>query len=340
MDFRAFASGIESFDFPTVITSEDITVSFFNEKFRSLVPNAELREPLGKYMKVKNLNELVKEAVAPCVAELNGKSCMCAYCRVGSDFEPNYSFSVSVPDGPDGSSLNYLTSKLAVLAKCESNGRSLSRTSSYPPVLCDGLHHRVEDCLDIADIAYRRNEYGAVEITSYLSDVFNYYTKMRYGEFASNVRIDAHTDYVPISNIFCLELISLFHFVSKASRNGRIYVDVREEDRTLRTVFTFRTPKRFSSAMFSSDGETNEQRICSALGFEGTDLVYAIRLAAESNGRIDIKFDGETVTASLDFPIITFGRLSSPGFEPPFQRVSLMLIRILLRKNREFKIWS
>ena len=331
MDFRVLEAGSKAFDFPTVITFEDLTVNFFNEKFRAVVPGITAGEPVGKFMKIRGIRELIKEtAVAPCVAEINGRCCLCAYCRIESGFDMNYAFSPAVSDGSDCDAVRYLMMKLAVLYKCAGSDVVARKRNEKPAPGYDDLLRRIESCEGVSSAAGVEDFCGSVDITTFMTDVFGYYSKMRYGDESPRINILTDTDLVILNNASCIELISVFHFASKASHNGFIKIGVSSSDNDFTVGFVFKTSKHFSSRMFDANGKTDEKRIYAAMGFDGSDLIYAKKLALETGGQVDIGFDGDSVTASLTVPKIKTPLIHSPSFASVCYVFSKDVVRALL----------
>ncbi len=328
MHFSALTSDVKTFEFPTVVTDEDRNVNFFNEKFRILVPSVAAGEPLSKYMKVAGIEKLIRESVSPCTAEIDGKSYMCAYCRIENGYETNHSFSVAVPREH---SIDYLTVKLAILTKCEQN--NLGRAASPKPLSYRELQNRIDGCLEMTRLAYSNSGLNIIDLTAYMTDVFNYYMKLRYGTEKDHVVIDTDINEVSVDNKFCIEIMTLFHLASKTSRNGRILITASDNGRIINMDFIFQTPKRFSSVLFDKDGKTDENRIYKVLGFDGSDLIFVKKLAAENGGDIDLRFNGESVVASLKYAIPRACSLHSPSLYRTFRGTAATIAKILLCQN-------
>lgn len=330
MDLRIFETGSKEFDFPTVITFEDLTVNFFNEKFRGLVPDVAAGSPLGKYMIIPDIAGLIREnSPAPCVAEIGGVSCMCAFCPVYSGFNVNYSFSAAAP-GDDGSSCRYLIMKIAILQKC-AGAEGVRSRGAKPDRRAGELLDRVNGCLELSSAAYGDQMRAAVDINEFMNSVFGYYVKLRYSDGRPHVKILSGTNIVTLSSSSCVQLLSLFHFSMKASFNEFTEILAAPSGPYFVIRFKFRASKRTLSRMFGEDGTTSDRLIYEVMGFDGSDLIYAKRLARESGGQVDIKFDGTSVTATLSVPISPVPPVRSSAFVAAFTEASKDLARILLR---------
>ena len=324
-------TGSKEFDFPTVITFEDLTVSFFNEKFRVAVPGVTPGQPVEKYMKINGIRELIREtAVSPCVAEINGKCYLCAYYRLQSGFDMNYAFSPAVTDGSDADAARYLMMKLAVLYKCADSDAAARKRAEKPSPCYEDLMKRIEICRGVSYAGCVEDFRSSVDINPFLTEIFGYYVKLRYGDGNPRIKIVSDTDIVTLDNVSCLGLISLFHFASKVSHNGFITVKTSLYDNVFVTDLIFRAEKRFTSRMFDADGKTDDSRIYAAMGFDGSDLIYTKKLALGSGGQVDIVFDGESVTASLTLPRIETPLIHSPAFVSVCTDFSKNLIHVML----------
>lgn len=331
MDFRIFETESTAFDFPTVITLEDLTVNFFNEKFRKLAPGVAVRDPLAKHVRVSDMDELIREELpSPCVAEIGGKSCMCAFCPLVSGFDVNYSFSACSPDddGENGDSFRYLMMKVAVLKKCYSSSASARRRKAAAE---EDLLERIRGCVKIADAAYGERAFDPVDINGFMNDVFGYYAKLRYSDGRPHIRILTPSASVALSGAACIQLLSLFHFCMKTSFNAFVDVKTRIAGDMFTAEFVFRTTKRFAAKLFDENGRTNAARIYDALGFDGSDMIYCKKLAPESGGQADMVFDGNNVVASLTLPKEPPKPVHAPAPLYGLSELSADLVRVLLR---------
>ena len=69
--------------------------------------------------------------------------------------------------------------------------------------------------------------------------------------------------------------------------------------------------------------------LISAAGFDGSDLIYAKKLALENGGQVDMIFDGDEINVSLTVPYVKPDHIRSTAFDRAAEDLSKAVARIL-----------
>ena len=179
--------------FPTVITDEVFTVSFFNDAAKNLIPELTAGHKFDEYVTIYDKCD-IKRSKYPSSAIIGcgGKKYFCAYCPVVTGFFKECVFSIAVPDGQEFDDCEqYLSMKLTVLSKC-----LCSRKESAPAGkerAYNRLYSSYEANMRMLTAMSGDDVSSAVNIKELLTEIFSYYGAVKYGA-EQKKRFDINTD--------------------------------------------------------------------------------------------------------------------------------------------------
>lgn len=288
--------------YPTVITDEVFTVSFFNEAAKKLIPDLKTGHSLEEYVTVYDKNVL-KRSKYPSSAIIGrqDKKYFCVFCPVISGFLKECVFSIAVPDenGSDECE-QYLSMKLAVMSKCltgKSGGAPAGKERAY-----GRLYSSYEANMRML-VAMGGNDYSsAVNIKELLEDAFAYYCSLKYGtERTKRYDVSTNCDYIRMKRAVCIILICVYDICQALSRNGFCNISVESDENGGFVSFRFSVlPKHKLASAFDS-ADSAEDAIYSLLGQGAENMLIVKALVRQICGQADVNYD--TQTDKLEFVI-------------------------------------
>lgn len=278
--------------FPTVITDEAFTVSFFNGAAEKLIPGITAGHRLEEYVTIRDKQEL-KRSKYPSSALIGckDKSYFCAFCPVISGFNKECVFTIAVPDGNEYDDCeHYLTMKLAIISKCL--GNNLSGAPAGKERAYNKLYSLYEAYMRML-IAMGGEDYpAAINIKELLEDAFSYYGTVKYGP-GSAKRYDVHTndEYIRLRRSSCILLVCAYDICITLSRNGFCAVDINSENEDGNTSFLFSVRPKHKLATLVEASEETEDAVYSLLGREAENILLIKTLARQIRGQAEMKYD-------------------------------------------------
>ncbi len=286
--------------FPTVITDEVFTVSFYNDAAEKLIPELTAGKKFDELVTIYDKCELKRSKYpSSAIIGCGGKKYFCAFCPVLSGFKKECVFSFAVPDGEEYDDCEqYLSMKLAVISKC------LCATSENAPAGMERAYGRLYSNYE-ANMrmltAVSGDEYpSAVNIKELLEDIYSYYGELKYGaEQTRRFSVECNDEYIKIKKSACIILVYAYDLCQALSRNGFCAVSVESSIQDGRISFSFsvRPKHKLSSLLSRSDGA--EDAVYSLLGRGAENILMIKTLARQISGQADIRYDTEK--DELDF---------------------------------------
>ena len=278
--------------FPTVITDEVFTVSFFNEAAKKLIPDLTTGAKFDEYVTIYDKNDLKRSKYpSSAIIGCGGEKYFCAFCPVISGFIKECVFSLAVPDGEEYDDCEqYLSMKLAVISKC------IGGTAESAPAGRERAYARYysgyEANMRMLAAMAGDDHSSAVNIKELLEEIFTYYGEVKYGtEQKKRFGIETSEDYVKIKKAVCIILVYVYDLCQALSRNGFCAVSVNSsmQDRQISFSFSVRPKHKLSSLLEEADG--TEDAVYSLLGRGAENILMIKTLARHIRGQADIKYD-------------------------------------------------
>ena len=290
--------------FPTVITDEVFTVSFYNDAAEKLIPELTAGKKFDELVTIYDKCEL-KRSKYPSSALIvcGGKKYFCAFCPVISGSNKEYVFSLAVPDKEKYDDCEqYLSMKLAVISKClfdTPDNAAAGRKRAY-----SRMYSTYEANMRMLSAMSGDDYSSAVNIKELLEDVYSYYGDLKYGaEQTKRFSIQTSDDYIKIKKAVCVMLVYTYDLCLSLSRNGFCAVSVNTglQSGQMSFLFSVRPKHKLSTLIDISDGA--EEAVYSLLGRGAENMLMIKTLARQIRGQADIRYD--TVSDELDFCLMS-----------------------------------
>lgn len=290
--------------YPTVITDEEFTVTFFNDAAKDIFKGMENGRPFGDFAEIYNQKELLRSRYpSSALIKVGGERLLCAFCPVTMGFQRECVFTIAAPKKEGNSDGEYyLSMKTAVLLKCmgELNGEGLPSKAKQTYTK---LYDRYQANMRLITALAGNVVSAAVNVKELLCTVFSYYCFLKYGgEDRKRYGVFTNEDIMMMNNVLCVVIVTAFDLCEKLAQNGYCGVTVNEdrEEKKTSVTFEFRPKNKLISAMRKTDDA--EDAIYYVLGREAEDLYLINSLTERINGCVDIKYDDAVETITVTVP--------------------------------------
>lgn len=281
--------------YPTVITDEVFTVSFFNEAAKKLIPDITSGHRLDEYVTIYDKNELKRSKYpSSTVIGCRDRKYFSVFCPVISGFFKECVFSIAVPDENGNEDCEqYLSMKLAVMSKCltgATGGVPAGKERAY-----SRLYSSYEANMRMLAAMSGNDRSSAVNIKELLGDALSYYCALKYGdEQSKRFTVNTNCDYIRMKKTVCIILVCIYDICQALSRNGfcNISVDDSVNDGSISFCFSVMPKHKLGSVLDAADGA--EDAIYTLLGHGAENMFIIKTLVRQICGQADIKYDKES----------------------------------------------